>query len=338
MERIRIDCVFALVACCILAGRVEAAEPTEDMTHTIHGIVTELSSGTPDVPVCLCSAETGMPLVKDTYETFPWGKFHQNEKSVEMAVTLTDKRGRFRFENVPDGTYRLIAQKWIGPYKGVFEIHGTVIQLMGAANEVVVPRPADHYAGQVVLRPPGLGIVQFDEDVGNDETFLFLSRSPLEFDPILGFNAMGDSFLRDLVGVNRMPRGKTTVIGAPDDPLYAFFFAADNSPGFAAVKVPASHGGLVRVEKEPFIAGWSDGRKTPPPKLAELLEFLDKHSLTVRQVLEIPQLGHATFKEHNARMKELTGRLHEEVELPEGRLVRIGDLLAADAYRRLQKL
>lgn len=313
------------------------AEPGEDLTHTIFGIVMELRSGTADVPVCLCSAETGMPVVKDTYGPFEWGKASEDGKAVEMAITVTDEKGRFRFENVPDGKYRLIAQKWIGPYKGIFEMHGTVIQLMGAADEVVVPRPSDHYQARVVLSPPGKGIVEFDQDVGNDGTFMFLSLAPLEFDPILVFDAMRGAFLRNLVGVNRMPLGKTTVIGAPDRPMYAFFFAADNSPGIAAVEVPPSRSGLVRVKKEQYIAGWSDGRKTPPPKLAELGEFMDKHSLTVRDVLDIPELSHATHKEYKARMKELSGQLHEEVELPEGRLVRVGDLLAVQYYQRLKK-
>ncbi len=322
-------------------GRVHAyprqAGPAEDLTHTIFGSVVELSSGTADVPVCLCSAETGMPVVKGTYEPFEWGKAQPDGTAVEMAITATDKKGKFRFENVPDGKYRLIAQKWIGPYKGVFEVHGTVIQLMGVADNVVVPRPTEHYQALVALRPPGKGIVQFDQDVGNNETFMFLSLSPLEFDPVLAFDAMRGPFLRNLVGVNRMPSGKTTVIGAPDRPMYAFFFAADDSPGVAAVEVPASRFGLVRVGKEQFIAGWSDGRKTPPTKLAELMEFMDKHSLTARKVLDIPEISNATYKEYKARMKELSGQLHEEVELPEGRLVRIGDLLAVQAYRRMMK-
>ena len=64
---------------------------------------------------------------------------------------------------------------------------------------------------------------------------------------------------------------------------------------------------------------------------------MDKHSLTVGEVLEIPENSSATRKEYKARMKELSGQLHEEVELPEGRLVRIGDLLAVHYYQRLKK-
>ena len=88
-------------------------------------------------------------------------KFHADGQPVEMAITLTDNKGRFRFENVPEGKYRLMAQKWIGPYKGAFEVHGTVIQLLGFADDVVVPRPSKIYESQVVLTSLGNGIVQF---------------------------------------------------------------------------------------------------------------------------------------------------------------------------------
>ena len=232
MNRFGRHCCGGLVAVVMAATYAWSAESGEDLTHTIFGIVMELRSGTADVPVCLCSAETGMPVVKDTYGPFEWGKAREDGKAVEMAITVTDEKGRFRFENVPDGKYRLIAQKWIGPYKGVFEVHGTVIQLMGVADDVGVPRPTDHYQARVVLSPPGKGIVEFDQDVGNDGTFMFLSLSPLEFDPILVFDAMRGPFLRNLVGVNRMPLGKTTVIGAPDRPMYAFFFAGRQFAGY----------------------------------------------------------------------------------------------------------
>lgn len=335
MNRFSISCVGGLIGLVMTATYARSAEPGADTTHTISGIVMEFRAGTSDVPVCLCSAATGLPLAKETYQPFEWGKANEDGKVVEMAIAVTDNRGRFRFENVPDGKYRLIAQKWTGPYKGVFEVHGSVIQLMGVADDVVVPRPADEYKAQVALTPPGKGIVEFDQDVGNSETFMFLSMSPPEFDPILGLNGMGASFFQNLIGVNRMPYGKTTVVGAPDRRLYAFFFAADNSPGFATVEIPASRSGLVRMGPERFVAGWSDGRKTPPAKLAELMEYMDKYSLTVSQVLEIPELSHATFAAHNARMQQLRQQLSKEVELPEGRLARVGDLLAAEAYRRL---
>jgi hypothetical protein len=254
-----------------------------------------------------------------------------------MAIVITNEKGEFRFENVPDGTYRVLAQKWIGPFKGVFAEHGTVIQLMGSADEVVVPRPDGYYEALVALVPPGRGIVQFDQEVGNSDTFFFLSTSPPEFDPILGPQAMGTRFLQHLIGVNRMPLGQTTVIGAPDQTLHAFLIAPDNSPGFAAIEVAPSPSGLVRVPREPFVAGWSDGRKTPPPRLARLMDLMDEHSLTPDGLLNIPELSNANFEAWEARMRELQSDLSREVELADGVTARVGDILAIQAYQELAK-
>ena len=336
MNRYKTCCIAGLIVFWLTAVHARTDEPAEDTAHTIFGIVMELRSGTPDVPVCLCDAATGLPLAKETYKPIEWGKDQPDDTAREMAIIVTDDKGQFRFENVPAGKYRLVAQRWIGPYKGVFAEHGTVIQLMGTADDVVVPRPADYYKAIVALTPPGGGIVQFDQNVGNNETFMFLSTSPPEFDPVLGLNSMGTSFFQHLIGVNRMPLGKTTVIGVPDKPLYAFFFAADNSPGYATVEVPVSEAGLVRVPPEPFVAGWSDGRKTPPPNLAKLMEFMDAHSLTPDQLLDIPELSNANFAAYQARMQILQKDLARKIELAEGTSARVGDILAVKGYRRLK--
>lgn len=284
----------------------------------------------------MCDAATGLPLTKETYKPIEWDKDQVDDLANEMAIVITDKRGKFRFENVPDGKYRVVAQKWIGPYQGIFAEHGTVIQLMGTADDVEVPRPAEYYEALVALQPPGRGIVQFDQDVGNNDTFMFLGTSAPEFDPILGLNSIGTSFFQNLIGVNRMPLGKTTVIGVPDGPLYAFFLAPDNSPGFATIKVAASKDGLVRVPPEPFVAGWSDGRKTPPAKLAKLMEFMDAHSLTPDQLLNIPKLSFATSADYQARMQELYKDLARKIELAEGTSARVGDILAVKYYQKLK--
>lgn len=308
-----------------------------DPLRSIAGFVMEFRSATPDVPVCLCDAATGLPVAKDTYKPIDWSNRRGGNSTKEMAIIVSDAKGKFRFDNVPDGKYRLIAQKWMGPYKGVFELHGAQIRLLGTVEDITVPRPADAREARVVPVPLGENTIQFNQNVPNSSTILFLSTAAPEFDPILGLQGVGVSFWKNLIGVNRMPLGKTTAIGTPNKTVYAFLFAPDNSPGFATLVIPPPTSGLARVPAEPFVAGWSDGRKTPPPKLAELIEFMKKHKLSTQELLEIPQLSNANHQAYRARMQELMPDLSRTIELPDGQTTRVGDLLAVDAYRRLQK-
>ncbi len=48
-------------------------------------------------------------------------------------------------------------------------------------------------------------------------------------------------------------------------------------------------------------------------------------------------MSNANFQAYQARMQELTEDLSRVIELPEGESARVGDLLAADGYRKLQK-
>ncbi len=324
------------LACVVQLSQICVAQRTT-ASDSIAGLVMELRSGTADVTVCLCDGATGIPINLETGKAIEFGKVNMNDLAAQMAVVQTDPKGYFEFKDIPDGTYRVVAQRWMGSFKGIFEEHGTVIQLMGTVNNVVVPRPKDYYEARVVLSPPGNGIVHFDQKVGNSDTFLVLSASPPEFDPALGLQSMGNGFQSNIIGINRMPLGKTTVIGVPPEPIYAFFFAPDNSPGFTSIEVRPSRNGYTRVTAEPFVAGWSDGRKTPPPKLKELIDFLDQESLKISELLQIPQLSAANATAYREQMAKLSAQLAEQIELPKGRKARVGDLLAAMAYIRLQQ-
>ena len=177
--------------------------------HRIAGIAQEVSSGTADVTVILCDQKTGQPVLADTFLPFVQGKF---EFPPKLATTQTGRRGEFVFTNVPPGEYRLVAQKWTGPFQGIFEVHGAVIQLFGTADHVRVPSAE---AEQLSLAPPGNGIAMFNLEMPNQGTLLVLSSQPMLADPILGFHAPGTNFLNHVVAVNVMPYGRTTVVGLP---------------------------------------------------------------------------------------------------------------------------
>ena len=131
MKRSKVCVAVGLIVSWLIVPLVQSAQPVKEEGHTIFGIVQELRSGTADVPVCLCDGETGLPLLEETYQLIDFGKSDPDGLADKTAIAVTNKNGEFSFENVPDGKYRLLAQKWFGPYKGIFELHGTVIQLMG---------------------------------------------------------------------------------------------------------------------------------------------------------------------------------------------------------------
>lgn len=329
--------LFVVVLFACFTGELCAVEMPAD-PRTVWGIVMEQQSGTPDVAVCLCDAQTGMPLMRETYEPMQWDKLNgEKDASDRIAMVISDDQGYFRFEHVPEGRYRLIAQRWMGPFKGVFARHGTVIQLMGIANDVLVPRPKGYYEALIGLRPPGKRIVVLDPKLSGNETYMFLSTAKPTFDTAAGLHAMGLSFFRSMVGFDHMTHGRTTIIGAPDDSFYIFLCVADNWSGFLTLKVEPSESKCVGVPYQPFVAGWSDGHKTPPADLAELMRLLDETGIKLK-----PLYGPENFNNKSFTQQALL--LETPVDLPEAikskltweRPVRLGDLMAIEQYKNLQ--
>lgn len=308
------------MACAAFAQQVPQAA-----VYEISGSVSEMQSGAPDVIVFLCDGETGIPLSKDTMKPFIEGKRIQNADFNNLLTAVSGDRGAFAFKDVPAGRYRLIAQKWIGPYKGLFEINGSVIQLFGAA-EVAVP---SEEAQQVRLQTLGRGVAQLDMKVGNNETLLMLSTQPAEFDPILGFRCLGKSFMTNLIGANRMPYGRTTIVGLPSTPVHAFYFANDNNPGFATQIIEPQITGP--IDNIPFVAGWSNGRHEPTEDLRPLMDLLIAQNIVVEDLLDLKGPDGKVNREAAEALQ-----LDRLVTLPDGKWYRIGDIVAADNYRWLK--
>ena len=85
-----------------------------------------------------------------------------------------------------------------------------------------------------------------------------------------------------------MPYGRTTVVGLPRTDIHTWLFANDNSPGFTA-EVYALESGFLRAPPIPFIAGWSNGRKEPPPRLQELAERLTEMGSSPQSLLGVDE-------------------------------------------------
>src|SRR4029079_14963620 len=108
-----------------------AAEPSAiptDATNRIAGLVMEIRSGTPDVVVILCDQRTGIPISAETRLPLPVSA-RLSSFPPPLLTATSSPSGQFVFDRLPAGEYRVVAQKWTGPVKGVLELNGTVIQL-----------------------------------------------------------------------------------------------------------------------------------------------------------------------------------------------------------------
>jgi hypothetical protein len=298
--------------------------------------------------VIVCDAKTGIPVHAETWRPFSQEFRKRSDKElVGIAHVVTDQDGRFRFENVPAGTYHLMAQSWTEPFKGPFEVNGEVIELHGVARSISVPSEA---AEKVVIKPLGTGVVQIDQKSGNSSGILMLSTAEPLGDPVLGFTGLGDKYFGNLIGGNRMPKGRTKIIGLPPGPVHAAVFMPDNVPGFGFGTLDPSAAG---VQSFPMVAAWSDGQHDPPERIAGIIAGLKRaagkervpddflyqvvgvDAARVKRMKETSKKGNA-LEEYTAKMA-LLGPLDRSVELAGVGKVRVIDLLAAFSYMELQR-
>jgi hypothetical protein len=260
---------------------------------------------------------------------------------MRLVHAVTDAEGHFRIERMPAGAYRVVAQTWDGAEQPVTEplqTHGELVWLRGVIEEVPVPSAA---AEDLFLAPLGDATLMVDHDCGNDESLMVVSRAPTSADPVLGFAGWAGPFMRGLLAANRMPDCLTTVRGLPPGKVYAAFFSADNNPGFGDAALELVNGETTRLTQR-FVAGWSDARHDPPAALAELVEEVANLEERPAIFAEIMAAVKAEMDRHPARRPfamwtAVVPFLDRQVEWPDGRTLRLADLLAADAYVRLQR-
>ena len=285
--------------------------------------------------VVLCDQAGGVPLAPGTLRPF----INDRSRSMngDLLFSVTDSNGRFAFEKIPAGAYRLVAQSWRNKaaIRSVGEVNGEEIELHGAANDI---RVTDGRTTDVVLRPLGTGVLRMDQRVPNDETFLILSTAPTGADPVLGFSGWTASFLQQAIGANRMPSGKTVVHGLPEGMVYVAMFAADDVPGFLDAKVQISAGQATVLPFTPFVAGWSDGRHDPPPELMPVYEEIKAMPRAESQAWLAKVFATAGIRaDPKNGQPQLSGHLDAEVVLPSGRKATFGQAMAAVAYIQRQQ-
>jgi hypothetical protein len=289
--------------------------------------------------VILCDQKSGVPVYKKTYRPFT-DEFIKGNQAMDIAYATSDEKGEFTFDNIAAGEYRLVAQSWkdITEFKGIFEKNGKEIELHGIAEHVNVSADS---SPNVVLRPLGTGILQVNEDAPNDETLLVVSTSPTRADPILGFAGWGGVFMQNMIGGNRMPKGKTTIYGLPKGKIYLAMFAADSIPGWTEGQVEIKPDTTTVLEYIPFVNSWSNSRHDPPEHLVPVFEELKKLSSTdntfLLKIFEDYGLEEVYAEGMWKFMAQLGPHLKKEIQLPSGRKTTFGDFMAAVQYIRLRQ-
>jgi hypothetical protein len=291
--------------------------------------------------VMVCEKATGIPVVEETFAPF-------NEdlgKVQALAVAISAMDGVFRMENVKAGEYRLIAQSWSSTsgVEKVFEVIGSEVILHGTAEHVVVP---SEKAEQLVIEPLGTGVLMLDEDFPNDDSLFVVSTAPPAGDAILRFASWEGDFLRNVVGGNRMPGGVTRMSGLPEGTLYLSVFAADNNGGIGSDTIEMVAGEEVHADYIPIVCPWSNGRHEPPealkPTFEEMKEVAEAEGNYLVPFLDDLLAEQGITVEHSedmdSRMAPYRDHFAVEVTLPSGRSVRFADVLAALAYKDLQRM
>ncbi len=320
-----------------LIASLSLLRPVADAAEISGTVIDSEQKPVAKATVVLCDHETGIPVNRKAYKPFT-----TKPDLKGIATTVTDSDGRFAFEDIPDGQYRLIAQSWkdTPAVKDIFEKNGTEIILHGVTDKISVPGKE---ATNIKIAPLGTAVVTLDEDFPNDGALLVISTKPLSTDPIFRFASWQGPFLQHLIGGNRMLRGITTVHGLPEGTLYFSVFANDNNGGIGAAAIETKAGETVKADYIPIVCGWSNGQHTPSkelePVFAEvkevyqrdkillLYQLLEKKGITVKIPAEGAPNLLSVYRPH----------LQEIVTLPSGRKARFADVLASVEYIHWQR-
>lgn len=335
---------FVLVQACPAESSTPAEEQAElPDAGTIKGKVFDAEGQTvAGAVVILCNQKTGVPVSKSTFRPFTEAVLAgKGDPLKNIVYAVADEQGGFYFEKIPAGEYRLVAQSWkdAEKFKGIFEINGKEIQLHGTAEHIQV---SPDISPDIELRPLGTGVLQIDEQMPNDETLLVISTAPTQADPILGFAGWGGLFIRNMIGGNRMPGGKTTVYGLPEGKVYFAMFAADSVPGWTEGEAEIESNKTTVMDYIQFVNSWSNSRHEPPQRLRPLFEEIK--SLSLASIQEIPALAEFYKALEDEEPKGIWGYqqliipyLNKEFQLPSGRKTTFGEVIAAAQYVQLQE-
>jgi hypothetical protein len=320
--------LLGLTCVCLSAVTAAAQEvATPASTGAIRGVVRDGNTPVPAALVFVLDAQTGFPVKPHTQQCAlkRFGNYRE-----DFWYTLADEQGRFAFDNVLPGAYRLLSQSWEGMagMPSFRDQSPETIHLHGIAQVTVHEDRESH----LVIESLGSATLRLENDPKEAGAFLFVSSQPTLGDPILAWFGWGPGFIANIIGVQHMTSPAVTVRGLPEHKdVHVTLFAYDNNPGFG--------GGTFRpdansVHKLAIYSTWSNGHHDPPARLAALVEHVGKKGFAPPPLIAQVHERFPDFFDPRGFWKEYA-EPNREVTLPGFGSPTLLDLMAALAYHQL---
>jgi hypothetical protein len=321
----------------LVIGILSSAMASADETGTIHGLLVDPRNqvkAAGKAAVFVCDPETGYPLLAKTRKPLTIRGAAQG--IVDFWHVVTDLDGSFEIGDVPPGTYRLVAQSWLG-IEGVPGQKNTseVVFLHGSSHPVEVRAGEKAMTG---IRALGKGVlhVEFDPPAGG--AFLFVSTAPMLGDPVLSYLGWGEDFLKNTFGMTHIAGHRVTILGLPEDREVSIAsLHYDNIPGSGGGRFKAGRDAVARIS---VYAGWSDGKDEPPAELLPFVEYLEEHKPSLPEIMGLGtsadfqnERGHLDRRKLWDSIQDNAGKV---VTIEDIGKVRVIDLAAADVYCQLR--
>ncbi len=313
----------------------------------VDGVIILNGEPVSDAVLMLCDAESGVPLLKELRRTPTWEEIR--EVFGGTWFSQSDAAGRFRFENVPLGNYRLIAQRWneAPEFTNPFEVVEGDLTMLGDC-EFELAGDSDEPLELQFEAKVGPNRLVIEGDI--DEVSLILVSTEAPEDAILGLFALAGPFAQNMLGYCR---GPLTVEGIPDGTVGVMVFILDNLPGANTYTFEVEAGNTARIDvrEEDMLAGWSNARRAPLPGLETEMDIVSTHFdageygvlwdlVTAGTPAEGTAYDRLFRRRHDPRMLEVIpelGSLRRLITLPSGDESTVGKLLAAMAYYEMAR-
>lgn len=259
-----------------------------------------------------------------------------------VLFAKTDNKGKFTLQ-LPSGGYRIVAQSCLDKpdVEDLLGKNGSRLRVDGVAEfEFSGEMQA---TAKVIIRPIGSGTVTLSTQESSD--LLLVSTKPLACDPAIGMLALVGDFWTGLVAGTRMEEKSITISGLPAGEIQFFSFVNDNNGGIGGSKTLLEEGESTELYLG-VIAGWSNGHRTPPDELKELVQYLQEHpeeeARIKRHLQEVQrELAESANDAEPLDLWEshlrLAKHLPEPWILADGKQITVADAWAAMRYCELAK-